>query len=617
MNYFIIILFLIQNYIYNIKQCFEYSCEECESEEYGTCIRCRENFNLINGSCPCSDSSCALCETGFAGYYLCIQCKNGYYNYNNDCFCNIDNCIQCSENDCLKCQTNYYYNKNTNKCEQLEEKIKCYDSNCDICFSEEEGACEECNEGYKLKKGSCELLPKPENEICPQNYFLEENLCQEICNNLTCTISTEFSYYGCYENDCLVCQNNIIYILSNCNNSLQCELEGCLNCISKDECAICNQGYYLIGGKCKQCIKGCSLCSNSYECEYCFSGYELDNDHKCFFNNNFDYNIDLYNYYKERLIELLYPLEERNTTLINYQNIQFCDNNCLKCYQNTGECLECKRLFILKDNKCIKNCSNENCLDCKIQYNHEVCTECKKGYSLGFNNNCLYRCTINYCTSCTLNDGNEYCNECLSGYKYDSEKKICKKNNTIFYFYIIFVVIIALLFLSIFIIVLITRYRNNQLRNNYIRNAYIFNEINNNNNSNIERRMNTSGREIFENELKNEFEIQKKKIEKNNQMCQYCKTKIGKYICDCGCIVCNEHSNLNIIKENNEEKKICFVCKKVVKNINPIQNICNICFQKKPSIAHFKCGCSILVCKECYVKCKLASNKCPGCRATI
>jgi hypothetical protein len=79
--YFLIIIFLKKKINCGSKPCFEYSCDECETEEYGKCTKCRDGFQLIDGTCPCSDSSCALCQNGFAGYNLCLLCKKGYYNF--------------------------------------------------------------------------------------------------------------------------------------------------------------------------------------------------------------------------------------------------------------------------------------------------------------------------------------------------------------------------------------------------------------------------------------------------------------------------------------------------------------------------------------------------------
>ena len=68
---------------------------------------------------------------------------------------------------------------------------------------------------------------------------------------------------------------------------------------------------------------------------------------------------------------------------------------------------------------------------------------------------------------------------------------------------------------------------------------------------------------------------------------------------------------------DGENYKVCFACGKIVKKVSPIKYDCNICMVKKLNVAHFKCKCSLLVCKDCYIKCKMGSDKCPGCRALI
>ena len=118
-------------------------------------------------------------------------------------------------------------------------------------------------------------------------------------------------------------------------------------------------------------------------------------------------------------------------------------------------------------------------------------------------------------------------------------------------------------------------------------------------------------------DLADEFEKQKRKIEKGLQMCKFCKKKPGKYKLDCGCIVCKDHSTLNKIEGDGEKYKVCFECEKIVKKVSPIKYQCNICFAQKLSVVHFKCGCALQVCKTCYIKCKKSNKKCPGCRAII
>jgi hypothetical protein len=53
---FSILIFLKRNYVRSSHiECFEYSCKECETEEYGKCTKCRDGFKLIDGKCPCAD----------------------------------------------------------------------------------------------------------------------------------------------------------------------------------------------------------------------------------------------------------------------------------------------------------------------------------------------------------------------------------------------------------------------------------------------------------------------------------------------------------------------------------------------------------------------------------
>ena len=125
MNYLKIhvICLIIVSLIHLSQSCFEYSCEECSSEEYGKCTKCSKTFKLVDGTCPCSDPGCAICTSGFSGLGLCIQCKNGYIYNNGNCDCPIDFCERCSKDGCLKCYSGYFYNSITKKCEKNETRM--------------------------------------------------------------------------------------------------------------------------------------------------------------------------------------------------------------------------------------------------------------------------------------------------------------------------------------------------------------------------------------------------------------------------------------------------------------------------------------------------------------
>ena len=384
-----IIIISLPKIIFSSQNCYEYSCEECSSPDYGACTKCRESFRLLDGKCPCGFSSCSLCTSGLGGLQLCYVCREGYTHKEEDeCICDIDYCEICGLNSCIKCITGYYYNSTLNAClEQNEEdKITCFDSNCDACFSEEKVACKCCKDGYYEKKGECLQLDLPVNNHCDNDHYLKGNYCYKKCYGVDCTESPNYyegkRLYYCKNNHCLVCLENQLRIISECDNTKECSLlEGCLNCIDNEECLICMQGYFMLGGICKKCIEGCSMCENQHSCEYCLSGYVLTEEKKCNFSNNFDYNETSYNKIKEELIiernneEIenqsstiplialtniitTIPFTTSPTSIIKTnenQNIIKCDNNCIKCNTKTGICSNCKSSYVLSNNKCIKN----------------------------------------------------------------------------------------------------------------------------------------------------------------------------------------------------------------------------------------------------------------------
>jgi hypothetical protein len=347
---------------------------------------------------------------------------------------------------------------------------------------------------------------------------------------------------------------------------------------------------------------------------------------QCELNNIFDFNIDIYIYYKEILYKTYHEKENHTISEKNNSNIKICDKNCISCYDSTGICKECRRSYVLKNNSCLLNCIDNNCIDCFYFGNHEVCNKCRDGYILSFyRDKCVLKCNDINCLSCSKleEEEGEYCHECFPGFKYDKTKKICIKNNSVVIFYIVLSSFIGLILIFTLIMFIVYKYRRRNLFNSHNGSRNSNNGLNIDNTvriQNIENLQNSqsSGRKIFKKEeLEDEFEIQKRKMSKGYQICQFCQKKPGKFMCDNGCILCKEHSILNIIKENNEEKKVCISCKKVVKSVNPIQKKCNICLQVKSSIAHFKCQCSLEVCKDCYIKCKMSNPTCPGCRQNI
>ena len=345
------------------------------------------------------------------GTETCQLCKKGFIWDNYNCICNLSNCEQCGENGCLVCKIGYYYNKDTNECEKRSgfKEIYCDEFECDICFSELSGACIKCKQGTKLRRGHCEVLRHVSDygTCFSSDYYKEGEYCYPNCDGFECPIKYNHSTNLCPFNKCLVCQNNRLNILDECDNYNECSLiEGCLNCISDEECLYCKQGYYLLGGKCKKCIKGCSICYNDYSCEYCLSGFELTSDKQCNLSNNFDFDIVEYNKYKNEFL-----------------NKSCSDDKCLHCTFKNGEekCIKCISGYGAYMDQC-KKCSS-NCSDCRFSNgSNEFCTECINGYYVNDVGKCSLICSDKNCIECYLNsEGKEYCKECKLFYALKNE----------------------------------------------------------------------------------------------------------------------------------------------------------------------------------------------------
>jgi hypothetical protein len=352
----------------------------------------------------------------------------------------------------------------------------------------------------------------------------------------------------------------------------------------------CSRGYFNKNGLCIKCIKGCSICSNNNTCDYCLSGYKLDNAKKCIQTNDFDFNITLYNYQKQEMIGKNEP--EKNDSIF--------DPNCIEIYDSTGECVRCWYSFNLIGNKCKKKCSDPNCLDCTFTNTSEICNECKDKYNLingscffhlkCFDNNCeecsdqfqysCYNCSIktllykgeclSYINgSCLICNGNG-CYDCYESKKEQKDEEQedeeqedeeqegqndDKKNG-------ISVLIIIFMCIGYFILFFC-----------FITAAYFIckkcNEcLDNMNNRNIEIRAN---------------------VHQDNQRVIPYSTEF--------------EEQLKQNTGNSQSQSIDFRC--------------NICLENNINIAHFKCGCSCRVCKDCYIKCKTNNKRCPQCRKKI
>lgn len=297
---------------------------------------------------------------------------------------------------------------------------------------------------------------------------------------------------------------------------------------------------------------------------------------------------------------------------------------------NNRFCEECKQGAILKNGKCIR-CKESYCLSCP--YDENVCTLCDYNSKL-FNGRCT---SSSYCESdnlyCKYCLNMSKCQECYNNFELSNSGECSKDNKPIKVFYIAFSLVLSF-FITLTLIVYIGNKTcgkssddENHDRNivvNNDRNSDRNSEKNNNTNNNINlysRNLNTQKSSpniniAYEKKISDEF-FRLRNIFKKKELCNVCGKNSGKYLCDCGCIVCEKHSNIKTVIIKKEKYKICFNCGTMIKNLSLISNKCNICLQEVEEICNFKCGCAFKVCEDCYIKSKKSLKNCPGCRKNI
>ena len=367
---------------------------------------------------------------------------------------------------------------------------------------------------------------------------------------------------------------------------IKCADENCDICPEDDVsiCSKCKEGYYLDNNTCKILCEdnNCKNCSeNSSICTECIEGYYLDG---------------------------------------KICKMKCIDDNCNICTQFGIVCSECKRGFYLDGVNCHMKCKDSNCHFCPQDYS--ICTECKSDTKL-YNGKCALSkgdChnQFKYCNYCLDDEG---CIECNEGYVIDNRFCIKKSNNLVLYI----ILILSVLLIAIGSIIFCIYSKKRQSLNTPIANLEFDQQSDSQNDNpqvvyNIRNNLDLAGSQLSvlsKEEAAEEFETQRIKSDKGKMTCMYCLKKPGIYKCDCGCVVCKEHSMLKDIEKNGVKYKGCFRCEKIVKKVTPIKKECNICFQRKNILVHFKCGCAFEVCKNCYIKIKMTGNKCPGCRGLI
>ncbi len=341
----------------------EPNCKACNKIDYKKCLKCIDNYYLLNNVCQLCNEGCKDGKCGEGG--VC-ECKEGFYGSTCE-----NKCSNCPEGGC---------NKN-GSC--INEIADCKDSNYFGLFCNEScsAECDTCN-----RKGECHYCKNK------SKFGLK---CDKDCSNCPGGICDMNGLCNDTQKDC----SNPLYFGDYCNktcnsdkkNCKECHRDGiCISCSNdqyfgndcNESCDKCFNGTCYINGTCTiqgKCAKGFyygKSCNNSCEKD-CSENGECDMEGKCTkcFNES---------YYGDK-----------------------CQNNCMdkcyedKCYMN-GTCInkdKCAHSYLYGE-KCEKSCK-DNCKDGSCNFNGE----CQNGCSEQFYGapTCLNKCSP-LCKNSNCND---------------------------------------------------------------------------------------------------------------------------------------------------------------------------------------------------------------------
>ena len=651
------------NLFYKINGfCNDYNCDICTTNNIGSCIKCKDGFNLVNGSCFINPSL----KNYYSGNILCSKeyistgkvcnkaCLGANCEGNNPFYMNC-------ENKCIYCvQGILYEHLNCNMQEY------CFDEKCTRCRTDEKGMCDRCEIGYRLIFGACEEKCKDDNCLncdyttdgscnwCKKGYVLIKGKCYikiegytynelyEIYENGIKEYSKRFDIFYLGKGNFEIINENkpILLDYSNITKNLYfnkfneiCQIKNCKSCLlnNSNYCINCLDNYKPVNGKCIKCnILKCSLCLTENICSLCEENYVLINN-QCI--KNYGEIPFCLKYVNNRCIQCednyILNDEKCNLNSIYTQNTSY---EKLSCTDDDVRSKVCFYKYFYKNNNC-SSCYDPKCFFC---YNGVGCIICDNEYNL-IDGRCLKQTIFNETIeNCISYDYDGRCIGCDAFCILRKDKCNCKLIGSI-----IIYLLIGIMAIIIAIIILIIFKQRISVRK--------IEKLNENNIKLIERF------KITEQEL---TLLQEK--DKRLKKCKYCNTEIALFKLSCGCLFCKDDfkditeglssteiinnsinncgdKNINVIITKNKEKtkwkekfntnnnnsslsKIikgtCPCCQQDFSNYIQIAQQCDICFDITSKIFHFKCGCALRVCKICFNKI-IISKKCPGCRKNI
>ncbi|CAD8101297.1 unnamed protein product [Paramecium primaurelia] len=395
----------------NYKNCHLILSSDCLICEQGICLKCKQNYFLINGLCKDIQTFQEIItdyDTNFDQY----NNESLYDDYQQE-LCD-QNCDKCKDGICEQCKKDFQYNSIIKLCQSSDiiQYIQLYieDTQLDT-IAYKVNCLHQIQENQQLDK--YDYVNENDNFCCNFNCLF--------CNFGICSLCLEGSYI--FNNECIqngivqyyqnesICGDKLIQMGEVCDDGNEIQYDGCFQCqFSCDQ--YCNN---CILGICYSCEIGFVL--NLQICEpYCGDGLVVPfTNEECDDENEF---------------------QADGCDLCKFE----CVANCLKC--NSVHCKKCEKGFENKNEICISICGDgivipeyeqcddsnnimyDGCFNCQYQCSQD-CLQCSKGICLFSCPNgrivvdgaCLFQCgqlMVNYDIECY--DGNDIdydgCFEC-------------------------------------------------------------------------------------------------------------------------------------------------------------------------------------------------------------
>ncbi|ELP94361.1 protein serine/threonine kinase, putative [Entamoeba invadens IP1] len=239
----------------------------------GKCEIINYNFNDENGKHTNTISNCLYIINA-----KCVECDSNYILSQNKCETNNNNkCIEQNSFGCQRCNDSFYFDEQTNTCEQCDDNcLTCYKkgTQCLSCHNGKFLTNYECRTNEELKKRCYQFASfKSGCVVCQDGYYrlgLDCFKCNEKCS--TCN----------NRDTCLTC-NATNYKTNSGECKPQSSIDGCDVEVTQNGCSKCQTGYLTINSnECQKCDDSCKTCSlTSNRCTSCESYRVLSSNSSC------------------------------------------------------------------------------------------------------------------------------------------------------------------------------------------------------------------------------------------------------------------------------------------------------------------------------------------------